>query len=143
MVRKLGMRHVVVVNIQNEVVGMITRKNLVTLETEHHSFKQVKMKQKPVFFKGVFEKTEPIGIRRYLEKIKETWGCCFGCRDIRLSMDSAGRIGFNNDNERLVENSQEGSDGLRYRSTMRNRRPFGSICSESDVPYVHIPYDHI
>ena len=141
MFRKLGMRHVVVVNIQNEVVGMITRKNLVTLETEYHPYKEVKMKQKPIFFKGKLSKREPIGVQRYVRKIKEKCGWN-GCGGIGISMDAAGRLGFSNDNKRLVTN-QDNSENLGYSSTLRNRRPFGSISSENDVPYVHIPYDNI
>ena len=141
MVRKLGMRHVVVVNIQNEVVGMITRKNLVTLETEHHCFKEAKMKQKPVFFKGKMEKTETIGIQRYLEKIKSKFSR-FGCGGIGVAMDASGRIGFS-DNTEILGTNQSRYEDLSYRSALRNRRPFGSISSESDVPYVHIPYENI
>ena len=101
---------------------------------------KVKLKQKPIFFKGKFEKTEPIGVERCLNKLKENCGG-FGCGGIGLSMDSAGRVRFNDDNnQRLVSNE---SDDLRYRTSARNRRPFGSIGSENDVPYVHIPYDHI
>ena len=139
MFRKLGMRHVVVVNIRNEVVGIITRKNLVTLETEYHPYKDVKIKQKPIFFKGKLVKAEPIGVQRYVKKIKDKLGGC-GCGGIGISIDAAGRLGLTNDNPRLVTDS---SDDLAYSSTLRNRRPFGSIGSEHDVPYVHIPYDNI
>ena len=141
MVRKLGMRHVVVVNIENEVVGMITRKNLVTLETEHHSYKAVKMKQKPVFFNGKMVKAETIGIQRYWEKMKRIFSS-IGCCSIGLTMDASGRTVFVDDREILATNGNA-SDNLRYRSTLRNRRQFGSISSGSDVPYVHIPYEHI
>ena len=70
MFRKLGMRHIVVVNIENEVVGMITRKNLVTLEIEHHPYEEVKMKQKPIFFKGKFDQSEPIGVKKIPKQAK-------------------------------------------------------------------------
>ena len=141
MFRKLGMRHVVVVNIQNEVVGIITRKNLVTLETEYHPYKEVQMKQKPIFFKGKLLQTEPIGVQRYAKKIKEKCGWN-GCGGISMSMDAAGRLGFTNDNQRLVTN-QDHLESSGYSSTLRNRRHFGSISIENDVPYVHIPYDNI
>ena len=68
MVRKLGIRHLVVVNIHNNVVGMITRKNLVTLETERHSFKEVAIKQKPTFFKAKFHKTVKLTNKKIREK---------------------------------------------------------------------------
>ena len=142
MFRKLGMRHIVVVNIENEVVGMITRKNLVTLEIEHHPYEKVKMKQKPIFFKGNFDKTDPIGIERYVNKLKENCrGFC--CGGLGLSIDAAGRVGFTDSNNQRLVNNESHSDDLRYRTSARNRRPFGSINSETDVPYVHIPYNHI
>ena len=142
MFRKLGMRHIVVVNIENEVVGMVTRKNLVTLEIEHHPYEEVKMKQKPIFFKGKFDKTQPIGVERYLNKLKEN---CrgFDCGGVGLTIDAAGRVGFRDSNDQRLVSNEVQSDELRHRTSVRNRRLFGSINSETDVPYVHIPYDHI
>ena len=148
MVRKLGIRHLVVVNIHNDVVGMITRKNLVTLETERHSFKEVAIKQKPTFFKAKFHKTEPVGIQRYINMLQEKLGIQLGCNGYGLSIDSSGRVGLvsENDRQRLLRSDNHAGDSRTRMTTIRNRRPFGSISSESDIPdipYIHIPYDHI
>ena len=142
MVRKLGIRHLVVVNIKNEVVGMITRKNLVTLEAEKHPYKQSKLKQKPLFFKAKMNEGELIGIQRYWGKFKNT------CGGINVAMDMSGRVRFSGtDNEACVTNE----DGLRHRSAAvrssvsTQSLGYQSILStqSSDVSYVHIPYESI
>ena len=89
MVRKLGIRHVVVVNIKNEVVGMITRKNLVTLEAEKHPYKQSTLKQKPLFYKAMMIGAEPIGVQKCWGKCKNQCG-----GGINVMMDSSGRVRF-------------------------------------------------
>ena len=55
MFRNCGLRHVVVVNHCNEVVGMITRKDLVILEEEHTLFEGPTIKYKPAFYPAKFK----------------------------------------------------------------------------------------
>ena len=126
MVQKLGIRHVIVVNIQNEVVGMITRKNLVALEKEHHMCHKPSLKQKPIFFKARMNRDQPNGLQTYWKKLKSN-----------VIMDPAGRV--------CLANSLSCSTGQSPISKLRQRVAgrTGSVDGESDIPYIHIPYEDI
>ena len=134
MVRKLGIRHVVVVNIKNEVVGMITRKNLVTLEAENHSHKQSTLKQKPLFYKAKMKGAEPIGVQKCWEKCTNQFG-----GGINVNMDSSGRVRFDQ-NTRAFSVDE---DGLMHRSRVRSTAHQSNVSAQSDVSSVHIPYESI
>jgi len=69
MVRKCGLRHVVVVNHNNQVVGMITRKDLVVLEEEPQLFSDPVIKYKPAYFPAKFREGT------YQTLFQEVTGC--------------------------------------------------------------------
>ena len=80
--------------------------------------------------------------------LQEKLGIQLGCSGYGLSIDSSGRVGFvsENDRQRLLRSDNHVGDSRTRSATIRNRRPFGSISSESDIPdipYIHIPYEHI
>ena len=126
MVRKLGIRHVVVVNMHNEVVGMITTKNLVALEQENHMCHKPSLKQKPIFFKATMNRDQPNGVQRYWNKLKDS-----------VIMDPAGRV--------CLANGRYHRRGQSLTSKLRQNFPgrTGSIDRENDVPYIHVPYETI
>ena len=70
LVRKLGLRHLVVINFKNEVVGMITRSNLVQLGIEIDSYGEAYLKTKPIVYNLKPRHEEPNFFERSWQRLR-------------------------------------------------------------------------